>query len=230
MASGHGGKRKGAGRKPGTLNARQSEVAERLDKLKCDPIAGLAKIATDAHGRGDETLAAACYRDLMPYIAPKLRMTELNANVGFNPDGLADRLRRAGEVMKVEEAKQRVRDEERFKRAVAVAVERGLAGAAPLTLVEVQALPEIKAVLAQPQQDQPPPVPSPVEAAPPEPPVLHPGGTPGALVHTNPTPYKGARKWRPDLDRQRAREAMAEEMSEPRMTPAADYDPYSQAD
>jgi len=42
----HGGKREGAGRKKGSESKATIEVRERLAELNCDPIEGMAKLAT----------------------------------------------------------------------------------------------------------------------------------------------------------------------------------------
>lgn len=52
------------------------DIAERLKELGCDPVEGMARIAAEAERRGNATLAAKIYSDLMQYCAPKLKAIE----------------------------------------------------------------------------------------------------------------------------------------------------------
>jgi hypothetical protein len=90
VASGRGGHRDGAGRKPGSLNKRSSEIADELARAKCDPARGLAEIAKEARASGDRQLAATCYKELLPFVYPKLKMSD--KSVTFDANGLAERL------------------------------------------------------------------------------------------------------------------------------------------
>ena len=88
-----GGRRDGAGRPKGSKNRKTLEVEETLEKLGCDPIAGLAFIATndrEALGLAEDVpiaLRARAYADLAGYVAPKRRATEVSAP---NDESLAD--------------------------------------------------------------------------------------------------------------------------------------------
>ena len=79
-----GGRRDGAGRPKGSKNRKTLEVEETLEKLGCDPIAGLAFIATndrEALGLAEDVpiaLRARAYADLAGYVAPKRRATEVS--------------------------------------------------------------------------------------------------------------------------------------------------------
>jgi hypothetical protein len=97
MTNGHGGSRLGSGRKAGSLNERRTEIAEQLAAAKCDPATGLAGIANKALAGGDLQLAATCFKELLPFVYPKLKMS--NTSVKFDADGLADRIRRGRERM-----------------------------------------------------------------------------------------------------------------------------------
>lgn len=68
---------KTGGRSTGTPNKRTQILSERLEALKCDPVEGLVHIAKAAEINGDIVLAAKCYSDLMPYIYPRRKSTEL---------------------------------------------------------------------------------------------------------------------------------------------------------
>ena len=59
--------KKTGGRKRGTPNKRTADLIERLERLKCDPIEALARIAKGAEKAGDLDLARRCHADLMPY-------------------------------------------------------------------------------------------------------------------------------------------------------------------
>ena len=87
MAS--GGARKGAGRPKGSTSEKTREVADKLAKMKCDPIEGLARIAVmaeeDAQAAEDPAgriphmqLATNCYKELAQYIAPKRKAVEVS--------------------------------------------------------------------------------------------------------------------------------------------------------
>ena len=96
----HGGKREGAGRKPGSSNKKSAEISERLEELGCDPIEGMARIAIGAEADGDKALAGNMYKELAQYVASKRKSVELtgadgnpfetNVNVTFKPVGKKD--------------------------------------------------------------------------------------------------------------------------------------------
>lgn len=92
------------GRKAGVPNKRTLEVQEKLEKLGCDPIAGMAQIAAEARGTGlmklatarrnpaaedagdvaraaftDLQLAGKMYAELAQYVAPKRKAVEVSA-------------------------------------------------------------------------------------------------------------------------------------------------------
>lgn len=81
--AGHGGRRPGAGRKPGSVNRRSDELAARLDALECDPAARLVEVGLRAELMGDDKLAAMCWSSLLPYRWPKLRHVELAGEIGI---------------------------------------------------------------------------------------------------------------------------------------------------
>ena len=60
-----GGPRPGSGRPRGSRNRRTVEMTERLDRLRLDPIAALARLAQHAEAEGDLTLAERCWRGLL---------------------------------------------------------------------------------------------------------------------------------------------------------------------
>lgn len=95
MANGHGGSRPGSGRKEGSLNQRRTEIAEQLAAAKCDPAKGLADIAKKALAGGDLQLAATCFKELLPFVYPKLKMSD--TSVRFDAADLAERIKRAKE-------------------------------------------------------------------------------------------------------------------------------------
>jgi hypothetical protein len=73
-----GGARAGAGRPRGSVNKRSEEIEAKLQALGCDPAEGLAKIASEAWAEGDKDLAARCFTSLLPYIFPKLKISEIS--------------------------------------------------------------------------------------------------------------------------------------------------------
>jgi hypothetical protein len=71
---------KTGGRTRGTPNKRTAELAERLHELGCDPLAGLAQIAADP--ATDVVLRARVYADLLPYLYPRRKATEVTGKDG----------------------------------------------------------------------------------------------------------------------------------------------------
>ncbi|WP_428087836.1 hypothetical protein [Candidatus Thioglobus sp.] len=87
---------KTGGRSKGTKNKRTQEVIGILNKLDCNPIEGLANIATIAMKKQDYALAGNMYKELSQYMFPKRRAIEVSAEVNSNIDikDLTDRQRR----------------------------------------------------------------------------------------------------------------------------------------
>lgn len=65
---------KTGGRQPGTPNRKTHELAEKLDKLGCDPIEGLALIAIDKETAPE--LRVRCYAELAQYVYAKRKAVE----------------------------------------------------------------------------------------------------------------------------------------------------------
>jgi hypothetical protein len=78
MAGTRGGARTGAGRPRGSVNRRCDEIEAKLTAMGCDPAEGLAKIASEAWSEGDKDLAARCFTALLPYLFPKLKISEIS--------------------------------------------------------------------------------------------------------------------------------------------------------
>jgi hypothetical protein len=83
-----GGRREGAGRPSGSKNRRTEATESILARLDCDPIEGMALIATnnrEALGITEDVpiaLRARMYEALAPYIAPRLRTSEVTLHEG----------------------------------------------------------------------------------------------------------------------------------------------------
>ncbi len=83
-----GGKRQGAGRPSGSKNRRTEATESILARLSCDPIEGMALIANndkEALGITEDVpiaLRARMYEALAPYIAPRLRTSEVTLHEG----------------------------------------------------------------------------------------------------------------------------------------------------
>lgn len=71
---------KTGGRKKGTPNKISSDVRGLLDKLGCNPLEGLARIANDE--KNSIEVRARAYSELCQYVAPKLRAVELTGAGG----------------------------------------------------------------------------------------------------------------------------------------------------
>ena len=68
------------GRQRGTPNIATAEVQAKLEALNCDPIGGMARIATAAEKRGDDELAGKMYRELAQYLYAKRKALEHSAD------------------------------------------------------------------------------------------------------------------------------------------------------
>src|SRR5262249_10312858 len=77
---GRGGKREGAGRKKGVPNRSTEDAREILDRLHCDPIEGMARIALDE--KKPIELRARIDSDLAQYRHPRLKAVELTGAGG----------------------------------------------------------------------------------------------------------------------------------------------------
>ena len=71
---------KTGGRKLGTPNRRTADIEEKLAALGCDPIAGMAAIATDE--TQDIGLRAQMFKELAQYVASKRKAVEMSGPNG----------------------------------------------------------------------------------------------------------------------------------------------------
>lgn len=88
-----GGKREGAGRRKGTVGKKTLEVQQKLAELNCDPIEGMAIIASRAMDEGDLPLAGNMYKELAQYVAPKRKAIEHSTDPE-NPIDIIQTIRR----------------------------------------------------------------------------------------------------------------------------------------
>lgn len=70
--------KKTGGRTKGTPNKRTADVIDRLERLGCDPLEGLARIAMDPESPPE--LRGRLYAELLQYVAPKRRALDVNAS------------------------------------------------------------------------------------------------------------------------------------------------------
>lgn len=70
-----GGARPGGGRRKGSLNKATLDVVQKLAALGCDPIEGMARIATDPTASLE--LQGKMYSELAQYVAPKRKAVEV---------------------------------------------------------------------------------------------------------------------------------------------------------
>ena len=70
----------GQGRPKGALNKRTRDVIDKLSALRCDPIAGMARIALDK--KNPVELRAKMFAELAQYVAPKRKAVEHSAQPG----------------------------------------------------------------------------------------------------------------------------------------------------
>jgi hypothetical protein len=83
MANGHGGKRAGAGRKPGSANRKTSEIANAAIKNGVTPLDYMLSVLRDPNAgpeRRDRMAIAAA-----PYIHPRLNSVQHNSNANALP-------------------------------------------------------------------------------------------------------------------------------------------------
>jgi len=77
---------KTGGRKLGTPNKNSHALSERLERLGCDPIEGLAKIALDPATKPE--LKVLCFAELAQYVYPKRKAVDLGLNEGTRVSAL----------------------------------------------------------------------------------------------------------------------------------------------
>jgi hypothetical protein len=70
--NGHGGRRKGAGRKPGAKTKKTQEIAARAAEQGVTPLEVLLGAMRLYHERGQIALACAAAKDAAPYVHPRL--------------------------------------------------------------------------------------------------------------------------------------------------------------
>jgi hypothetical protein len=81
----HGGKRKGAGRKPGVRNKKTKKVLERIEAEGITPLDCMLKAMRERASLGDWTGAADIAKMAAPYVHPKLQAIE---HIGKNGEAL----------------------------------------------------------------------------------------------------------------------------------------------
>lgn len=74
-----------AGRKSGTHNKITRDVAELLNSLNCNPLQGLAQIATNVEV--EMPIRARCYAELAKYVHPQLKAIEHSGTIRTPDDG-----------------------------------------------------------------------------------------------------------------------------------------------
>jgi hypothetical protein len=72
----HGGKRPGAGRKPGSATQKTREIAERAAATGITPLEVILAAMRQAWASGDTVLAARFAKDAAPYCHPRLAAIE----------------------------------------------------------------------------------------------------------------------------------------------------------
>lgn len=85
-----GGKREGAGRKPGVPNKRTAETAEAIEASGLTPLAYMMSLLRDEANAPEVRFEAA--KAAAPYVHAKLANVELNASVAFSHEDALDQL------------------------------------------------------------------------------------------------------------------------------------------
>lgn len=88
---GHGGKREGAGRKPGSATRKTREVAEKAAAAGLTPLEYLLSVMRDTEADGHARLDAA--KAAAPYMHPRLAQVEAKAREDASVPPLAERLK-----------------------------------------------------------------------------------------------------------------------------------------
>lgn len=70
--------KKFGGRQKGTPNKRNSEIADKLKALGCDPLEGMVQVAKMAMEDRDLVVAGRMYSELAQYVAPKKRAVDMD--------------------------------------------------------------------------------------------------------------------------------------------------------
>lgn len=73
MAEGHGGKRKNAGRKPGSANKRTREIADKAAAKGITPLEVLLDLMGKSYQAGDDENAAKYAKEAAPYVHPRMQ-------------------------------------------------------------------------------------------------------------------------------------------------------------
>ena len=76
-----GGKRNGAGRKPGAANVKTREIADKAVAQGVTPLEVMLEAMNALRDSGDLEKAASVAKDAAPYIHAKLSSVEMNAKV-----------------------------------------------------------------------------------------------------------------------------------------------------
>lgn len=79
--SSHGGRRKGAGRKPGAATSKTREIADMAAAKGITPLEVMLEAMNSLREAGELERAASVAKDAAPYIHPKLSSVEMNAKV-----------------------------------------------------------------------------------------------------------------------------------------------------
>lgn len=89
-SSGHGGRRAGAGRKPGSATKKTREIAEAALESGQSPLEYLLSIMRDP--MADEDKRIDCAKAAAPYIHPRLSSVEANVKASVSVGDMLDEL------------------------------------------------------------------------------------------------------------------------------------------
>lgn len=79
--SSHGGRRPGAGRKPGSATKKTRDIADKAAATGLTPLEVMLEAMNALREAGDLERAAGVAKDAAPYIHPKLSSVEMHANI-----------------------------------------------------------------------------------------------------------------------------------------------------
>ncbi|NUJ81825.1 hypothetical protein HUN39_17710 [Methylocystis sp. FS] len=142
MANGHGGKRPGAGRKPGSVTKKTREIAEKATKEGLTPLEVMLHAMREAHAAGKLDEAHAYAKDAAPYMHARLAAVEHSGDLAAIQFNRIERV--------IISPRERIADRieplaKRTERAPAVIEDKTDAAPAPLAIIapEEEREPEI---------------------------------------------------------------------------------------
>lgn len=113
----HGGKRRGAGRPVGSQGKKAIALSEFLNADENNPVLNLVSIGQQALKEKDFRLAADCFKALIPYYAPKVKIPEETEAERYRPITVVTNIPIPGQTWRKNAAGKEQDDEELYEGA-----------------------------------------------------------------------------------------------------------------